>query len=725
MGKISGLFKKALQFRQDNAINSGPSPQTILLDDQSGISKDDQQEIIQEIDKIALKSKIKVTPELFHIRALKQGFGLPVLVNVLATVVLSISILGLIMLFKGEREQIISAGNVEAVKGTSIIDEIKREAEEKLKQKNNEILAIQDNLSTVSNQLDDLRSNMEERISQREDELRASLNKELEAEKERLRQAGYSGTDLDTQLKAFAAKKEAENQALLAETKKQEEAKIAALEQSRQEYASQLEQARNDLKATQDELQSKQSAVEQEVARLKEQKERFDVINNQILGYYRSIKTQIQSNKLNDAKAQLAALRNYLDDPNVLNQPDILARREVELFIIDSLEKLIVSRQQSSSVDVKSLTASADLLGKLRASVLEADKAYKAGNKTKADEYYLQALQIIPEVYRSHNYFVTKLEDVETYRASQVDRYLAAANTQFINKDYSKALENYTKAIEFLPGDQNTQRIITNIKYAGYFVEQNKNGQQNSSAAKSRLDQAKKLIQQKKYTDAINVLLSTVRDFPASLQVKDALDLIAQAVSLKDKEVKNNVAVIGTTTPATDQGAVMQYEQEIAALKSSLNDKDKEIALLKEKANVKAGTTIVEEKDLSTLKTIASDLRSAQSSYYTYKQAEDRIIKHGTTDEYVEGKSYLDEFLASDKVEHIFPGLMTRIKRYDRAFEQMGRESALKYATSVIDRLNGYKTGDERLSFIDQKIRESSQDPHMVSLLKSLKNLIK
>jgi hypothetical protein len=723
MGKISGLFKKALEFRQDNALPSAPSPQTMLLDDESGISKDDQKEIIQEINKIASKSKIKVTPELFHIKALKQGFGLPLLVNVVATVVLSISILGLVMLFKGEREQIISAGNVEAVKGTSIIDEIKREAEEELKRKNNEILAIQDNLSEVSNQLDDLKVNMEERISQRENELRAALNDELEAEKERLRQEGYTGTDLDTQLKAFAAKKEAENQALLAETKKQEEAKIAALEQSKKEYAARLDQAQADLKAREEELKSKQSAVEQEVASLKAQKEKFDIINNQILGYYRSIKTQIENNKLDGAKAQLAALRTYLDDPNVLNQPDILARREVELFIIDSLERLIVREQQKDNVDTKSLIASADLIGEIRASVLEADKAYKAGNKTKADQYYLNALSLIPEVYRSHTYFTGKMEEAEAYRASQVDKYLTTANSQFVSKDYPHALENYTKAIEFLPGDQNTRRIITNIAYAGYYLEQDKSRQTNSSQAQNRLDQAKKLTDQKKYTEAINMLLSLVRDYPGSTQVDESLTLIAKAVELKDKEVKSSVAVIGTPTD-TNQATLTQYRQEISALKASMDEKDQEIAMLREKANLREGTTIVDEKDLSMLKTIASDLRNAQGSYNTYKQAEDRIIKNGTTKEYVEGKSYLDEFLASEKVEHIFPGIMVRIKRYDQAFEQMGRDSALKYATTIINQLTGFKTSNERLSFIEQKIRESSRDPYMVSLLNSLKGLI-
>ncbi len=723
MGKISGLFKKALQFRRDNAITPGPSPQTMLFDDESGISKDDQKEIIQEIDKIASKSKIKVTPELFHIKALKQGFGLPILVNAVATVLLSISILGLVMLFKGEREQIISAGNVEAVKGTSIIDEIKREAEEKLKQKNNEILKIQDNLSTVSTQLDDLKSNMEERITQREKELRAALNDELESEKERLRQAGYSGTDLDTQLKAFAAKKEAENQALLAETKKEEEAKIAALEQSRMEYATRLEQAQNDLKATEEELKSKQSAVEREVALLKEQKENFDIINNQILGYYRSIKTKMENNRLDGAKTQLTALRSYLDDPNVLNQPDILARRQVELFIIDSLERLIVKEQQKDSVDTKSLIASADLIGEIRVSVLEADKAYKAGNKTKADEYYLNALSLIPEVYRSHTYFTGKMEEAEAYRASQVDKYLAEANSRFVNKDYSRALENYTKAIEFLPGDQNTQRIITNIAYAGYYLEQDRSRQTSSSQAQTRLNQAKKLTDQKKYTEAINALLSLVRDYPWSTQIDEALTLIASAVQLKDKEVKTDVAAIGAPTDA-NRTTITQYEQEISSLKTSLSEKDQEIAMLKEKANLREDTTIIEEKDLSMLKTMAADLRNAQASYYAYKQAEDRTIKNGTTKEYVEGKSYLDEFLASETVDHIFPDIMARIKRYDRAFEQMGRDSALKYATDIIDRLTGFKTSNEQLSFIEQKIKESSRDPYMVRLLNSLKGLI-
>jgi len=387
------------------------------------------------------------------------------------------------------------------------------------------------------------------------------------------------------------------------------------------------------------------------------------------------------------------------------------------------LERLIIKEQQKESVDTKSLIASADLITEIRASVIEANKAYKVGNKTRAEKYYLNALSLIPEVYQSHNYFIGKMEDVESYREAQVDKYLATANNQFSNKQYSQALENYTKAIEFLPGDQNTDRIITNIRYAGFYVAEDKSQQQSSSQTQKKLDQAKNLINQKKYTDAINVLLTLIRDYPRSIQVDESLSLISKAISLKDEEVKSNVAVIGSTNSG-NEAALKEYEQEITALKQSLNAKEEELALLKEKANLKEGTTIVEEKDLAMLETIAADLRRAQSSYYTYKRAEDKIIKRGATKEFVEGKSFLDEFLASDKMENIFPDLISRIKKYDRAFEEMGRESALKYTTTIIDQLTGYKTIGERLSFIDQKIKEASRDPHMVTLLKSLRRLL-
>jgi hypothetical protein len=723
MGKDFGLFKKALEIRLQKGDTLTPATQTMLLDEESGISQDDQKDIIQEIDKIASKSKIKVTPELFNIKALKQGFGLPILVNALATVILTASILGLVAWFQGNREQIISAGNFEVLQGNSIVEQIKKEAEEELERKNKEILSIQNSLSEVNSELDDLKTNMDKRIAERENELRASYNDEIEAEKERLRQAGYTGTDLDTQLKAFSAKKEAEYQTSIAEMKAEEEAKITALEQSKTEYAARLQQAQEDLKVKEEELKSRQTEVEREISSLKEQKEKFDIINNQILGYYKAIKTQMNANNLNNAKTQLANLRSYLDDPNVISHPDILARRDTEIFIIDSLDRLISREQQKESVDTKSLLAQANLLSEIRATVIEANNAYKAGNKTKADEYYLKALQLIPEVYQSHNYFITKMEDVEKYRETQVNKYLVTANVQYNNKQYSNSLVSYTKAIEFLPGNKNTEQVINQIKSAGYYLEEDKTKQIDSKEAAVKLNQAKKSIEQKKYNEAINTLLSLVHDFPRSVQVEEALSLIDKAVRLKDEEVKSNVAVIGTPG-STNEAALKEYQQEITALKQSLKDKDQEMALLKEQANLKTGTTIVDEKDLNMLKAITADVREAQGSYYRYKQAEDKIIKSGTSSEYVESKSYLDEFLASDKMENIFPGLISRIKRYDQAFEQMGRDSALKYTKTIVDQLAGYKTTSERLSFIEQKIKEASRDPLMVALLNSLKRLL-
>ena len=84
---MSGLFQRALEIR--NHAQGETEGEEFLLDEKSGISKEDQQEILQEIEKVSQESRISVTPETMAIRAVKKGFLFPLLVNILFAVLLA------------------------------------------------------------------------------------------------------------------------------------------------------------------------------------------------------------------------------------------------------------------------------------------------------------------------------------------------------------------------------------------------------------------------------------------------------------------------------------------------------------------------------------------------------------------------------------------------------------------------------------------------------------
>ena len=61
----------------------------VQFDSEAGISKEDQKDVLQEIENVVTKNRIVTTPEDFIVKANKRGVLFPVLVVVSAVVALS------------------------------------------------------------------------------------------------------------------------------------------------------------------------------------------------------------------------------------------------------------------------------------------------------------------------------------------------------------------------------------------------------------------------------------------------------------------------------------------------------------------------------------------------------------------------------------------------------------------------------------------------------------
>ena len=87
-----------------------------------------------------------------------------------------------------------------------------------------------------------------------------------------------------------------------------------------------------------------------------------------------------------------------------------------------------------------------------------------------------------------------------------------------------------------------------------------------------------------------------------------------------------------------------------------------------------------------------------QTEYGTYARNEDGVVRTQTLEEMALGKSYLDSFLSSKTVQSAFPGILDRIKRYDRAFELAGRSSAFQDIIDVIRSANSFPKRNRKSS---------------------------
>jgi len=783
---MSGLFEKALAVVNGNK-DPAPAGGDMVFDEDSGISKEDQKEILKEIEKSASDRKLSAGTQDFTLHAERKGVLMPLLVNLLAVALLAAGGLVLYYFFqRGESTLKEEALTLTTAEG-KLIEQLKKESEEKLLAKNREISQIQGQLSEIDEQRRDLAANMEAKVQAREQELRRGLQEELEEEREKLRRQGVSEDDITRRLVALESQKTAEFQTELASYKRRAEEERLATENSlktmQQEFQANLARAgeerqkvledsrqreaelQSQLKARTEALEAESQQARQDLARLSEQREKEQLASTQLIGFYSRVKSDMQASMLDRALVNLEGIRQYLNDPAIGSLPNIQQRREVEFFVVDSLSSLVRTEMRKSEVDTSSLVAAANLLTELRKRIQEGDALLAGGDTAGAEKEYGQALALVPEVDKTHRYFLQRQERgaaaseaaqaAEAVRRSALREALAAAQAAFDARDYAAAVERYTGALAFLPEDPAViERLVAQLRQAGYELAAESQKRQDSAAAAAPLAEADRLYSQGRYLDAVSAYGSVVDKYPGSTQVRAALQGIGRSV-----ETLNRQAEAGS---GDTQGLRRQLEQRTAeaeTLKASLakveqNLKDRvalteslqrekamlseEVASLKselaaarkaaEEAAAKAATApagpVLDEamqQKLARLESIEASYNRILASYREYASREDSLLSAKGDAALVEAKLHLNAFLAS--TEESFPGLWNRIKRYDGAFEKAGRSGALEDLNDLLYELSLRSRQPEREQFLDAEIRRRRGDSLMTRLLTELKGL--
>ena len=144
----NGLLERAQQVRVMNGIDEPGR--------QSGISVEDQKDILIQIDKVAQANRIPSGPELFYFTPARRGFFFPLIVNIAAIIVLAGGLTGFSIFFKREEAQITTDRPLIETAEGKLIQEIKKESEEKLKEKDREISDIQARLESIDKERNDL-----------------------------------------------------------------------------------------------------------------------------------------------------------------------------------------------------------------------------------------------------------------------------------------------------------------------------------------------------------------------------------------------------------------------------------------------------------------------------------------------------------------------------------------------------------------------------------------
>lgn len=699
----------------------------IQFDPEAGFSKEDQKDVLQSIENVVAKNKITTTPEDFIVKADKRGVLFPVLVVVASVVALAIGGAAFYFLFQRGETQIVRGAVGTITAEGQLIQAVRREANGKILEKNQQINTIQGRLADIDKQRQDLQSNMDSKVSRKEQELRAQMASALEAEKERLQKEGLSKQAIAQRMQQLEAqrssqlqkametyRKEAETARLQAEqnlkTMQQEfTANLTKVNSERQQAISDAQKREQDLKGqfaqkTQT-LESANAQATQALNALIAQREKEDLLTGQLVGLYTGVRDQIALSDYAKALVSLQSLRDFVNRPDVAVLPGLAKRHDVDLFVIDSLANLVQGEIEKAKIDTASLLQAANEITELRQHVTDAQGMLKAGKIADAEKAFGDALEAIPEISASFAYFVNRDKEAETTRQAKLSQALDKAEAAFKADNLTLAAALYRTALVDLPvSSERLDRAVANIEAAGNIEGFQRLSQSQSNSAAVLLSQADALRSQGKFTDALEGYLNLLGQYPLAAQTRDAL----KGIQAASKGLNDNA------TAAADAKA----KADIARLQGQIESMKVELQRVTTLAN---NGQIAEQH----LKEMQDRFASMQKSYNDYVGKEDSVLNDPKSKEkgdaaLMDTKPYLDTFFRSSAVKDLFPGLPDRVKKYDLGFQSAGRSDAIQNAISVVINFAQKTTQAQRRQYLQQQLKVYAKDPDMMQLLQEM-----
>ncbi|MBN2875069.1 MAG: hypothetical protein JXM71_08235 [Spirochaetales bacterium] len=730
---IKSLLRRAAEFRKAAGSElSGAGDFT--FDKSSGISSEDQRDILRHIDQVAKSSRILAGPDTWKVKPRKRGILLPLAVNMVGFLVLAGGLFGLGHIFSQQDQ---GAANdtvmLESAEGR-LLQEIKREAEGRLQEKDKEIASIQERMASLDRERADLLTSVESRIKAKEVELREALNIELERERQRLIAEGLSESAIQERLKEFERRKSEEFASQLSEfTRKAEEERLAMqanLDKARDEFRENLSVATAERQRIQDEsrareqelraqLTEKDQALETERARtaetlrtaqaeltrLNEDAARMKAAEDQLLGLYASARQALRDGRLDDAMNTLTALRGYLEDPRVATIPSLMARRELDLFAADLIEKTINTERAKATVDTSKLSAALDAVSVINSETARARQAAAAGDNEAAAQAYRRALGATKELEEAGTFLEESWRARFETQAAQAEAALAAAAK--IKTDTTEALSameaNVSNTIALRAA---FDRLLVNLPLGpgqatavyGYITSA---GARDAEAAKRAADTnaaeaparaAASALASGRFLEALRGYSSVLTDYPAAGQAPRVADGIVAAAAGLDAALRE----------ARERAA-----ERVAELEAAIEVAESDAATLRERVATleAAGTTpatpvaeagaptsaeyvaLQEEKTRVEAQLVEARARyeAVSAAYRAYAADEDALLSGGGDLAMVEARSRLDAFLDSPEVSAAMPGMRERIARYLSSFQTAGQSEILFNAADILD----------------------------------------
>lgn len=649
----------------------------------AGISEEDQREIILQIDRVVAENRINVDEEIFRLHPEKKSIVFPVMVNIIAVVVLLGGIALLAWLFQAEEQQLIEAGRVVPAAESLLIDEIRREAERELAQKDQEIQEIEARLAAIANERSALESDVQRQIAVREEELRQEFEEELEAERQRLQALNLSEEDIAEQLAAFEAQRQQEldaqlNQFRTAARAEQErlEAELARAEQEfnqnltaaneerlalEQENQNRLAEIQREMDAQRAAGEQQLSAAQAELEQLSELARRERIIRAQIAGLFSGIAEAIDASNLPLARSRITDLRRLLNEDSTLRIEALREQQRANLFLAQSLENYVDLLERAAADDDRTILL--QQIQELEAAAAEAEM-----------------LQL------------TALEERTQVQAA-MEQALDEADQRI-----TELLDSIAELTENLESEtalrQQTEATLT----------------QTTANLTAQLNEVTATLtgQLEEVTATLTAQLAAAE---AATEEERTAAAAAQAAAQAEQERLQGLLAAAEALQATTETELEAAREQIAELQGAVEAERQAIAAMEDTAIVPAEV----REELAQLRALQQNVLTARRDFEQYRTGAANVIT---------ARAAFNRYLGSSAVATILPGLQSEVTRFEDAFVESGRENALLDMADVVMELSMIDDPQQRINEVQRRIRSAPANSALRSFLTDLQQLL-
>ena len=296
---------------------SGPGlKNTIVFDTSSGISLEEQEDILAGID--SLTGENRLVPEPAVKVARKKGFLFPLFVNLGAVLLLVLGFALLSFFHVNDENEIRESSTNLGYTERLLIQEIRQETELRIREKERQISDILFMLSAADAEYK---------------ELQASVENLTEAQQQR---AAALLILLDEYHNSLAILQE-DRASILEDSRLREVVLRTQTEERVRELSSRIEQGQTSLSEAMEELRSFGS-----------EQDRANRAESQMGGFYAAVNSQISNGLLTEASATLEAMKEFLAAPSLQGIRSLEARKQTHMAAIALMEMAIASSKSGT-----------------------------------------------------------------------------------------------------------------------------------------------------------------------------------------------------------------------------------------------------------------------------------------------------------------------------------------------------------------------------------------